>query len=342
MNIKELARLAGVSTATISNVINDKTRSVSEETRQRVLEIIKETGYVPNGIAKSLRKQCSNTIGIITEDIAHFHVGEIVSEINRYAKQENYIVILHDLCQRNGKPDRVAVNSASNLFLKEKVEGIIYLAWQDRDVDGLIDPINIPLVYAYCLSDSDSDERSWVNYDNVGSMLDIMNRVYELNHRKIAVLKGGDKECYPSNVRFQVYLDKLKEWDISYRDEYVKTGHWLFEDGRRFYHELMALQDPPTVVVSLNDEMAAGFISESMNTDRKILDKVSIVGYNGFSYCRFLYPTLATVKIPLKEIGFEATKQLINEIQKKGCGKRRVILPCVYQDGDSLREMVVD
>ena len=127
-----------------------------------------------------------------------------------------------------------------------------------------------------------------------------------------------------------------------YRDEYVKTGHWLFEDGRRFYHELMALQDPPTVVVSLNDEMAAGFISESMNTDRKILDKVSIVGYNGFSYCRFLYPTLATVKIPLKEIGFEATKQLIDEIQKKGCGKRRVILPCVYQDGDSLREMVVD
>ncbi len=336
MTIKELSKLAGVSTATISNVINDKRSAVSDETRQRVLDIIKETGYVPNGIAKSLRMQCSNKIGVITEDIAHFHVGEIVAEINRYAKQEGYYVILNDLCQYNSNPDTIAIHNAIDLLLKEKVEGIIYIAWQDRNMKDLIKPLDIPLVYAYCVSEN--DERSWVNYDNVSSMEEIMDRVFALKHRKIALLRGGDEACYPSNVRYQVYLRKLKEQQIPFREEYVKTGSWLFDDGRVFYRELMSLQEPPTMIVSLNDEMAAGVIAESMNTDRKILDEISVIGYNGFGYCRFLYPTLATVGIPLTQIGYEAAKQLIDEIQDKNYDHRQIVLPCIFQAGDSMKK----
>lgn len=336
MTIKELSRLAGVSTATISNVINDKRSSVSEETRKRVLEIIEETGYIPNGIAKSLRQKCSNKIGVITEDIAHFHVGELVAEINRYAKQEGYNVILNDLCQTKSNPGFSVIHNAIDLLLKEKVEGIIYIAWQDRNMTNLIRPLDIPIVYAYCLSEEEN--RSFINYDNVGSMKEIMDRILALKHRKIALLKGGDQDCYPSNIRFQVYLQKLKVNGIPFREEYIRTGDWSFEDGKVFYRELMALPDPPTVIVSLNDEMAAGVIAESLNTDRQVLDGLSVVGYNGFGYCKFLYPTLATMCIPLQRIGYEAAKQLIDEIQDKDFKHRQVVIPCTYQDGESLKE----
>lgn len=346
MTIKEISKLAGVSTCTVSNVINNKRESVSDEVREKVWKIIRETGYVPNGIAKSLRKQRSNTIGVLTEDITHFHVPEIVGEINRYAEQMNIHVILSNFSRIQNvaekekakilNADSKEINDAIDLMLEAKVDGIIYIAWQDRIMKQFIKNINIPFVYVYCVSEM--DRISSVSYDNVSGITDVLDRVLALKHRKIALLKGGDESCYPSALRFQVYLRKLKENGIPYREEYVKTGDWNFDDGKMFYRELMALPDPPTVIVSLNDEMAAGVIAESMNTDRRVLDEVSVVGFNGVEFCSFLCPTLATVRLPLKQIGHEAVKQLILEIQNKECEHKHLVLPCEFQEGVSLRE----
>ena len=344
MTINEIAKLAGVSTATVSYVINNKKGCVSEEVRARVLKIIKETGYVPNRIAKSLREKRSKTIGVLAEDIIHFQTPGIIAGISNYLDQIDVHMILNNLSitkkigEHTGKVWELKneIDDAIDVLMEARVDGIIYIGWQDRDIGDLVKSVDVPVVYAYCFSEL--DERSWVGYDNESSMEEILDRIFFLKHRKIAFISGGDELCRPAEMRFKVYKRKLAEKGIPLRKEYIKHGDWSFEAGRKFYRELISLDDPPTAIVSLNDHMAAGIIKESMDTDKRVLDTISVVGFNGFEYASVLSPTLATVNLPLEKIGYEATKQLIAEINNKDCIPKRKFLKCQFVNGSSLKE----
>ncbi|WP_077532322.1 LacI family DNA-binding transcriptional regulator [Massiliimalia massiliensis] len=343
MTINEISKLAGVSTATVSYVINNKSGCVSEEVRARVLKIIEENGYVPNKIARSLREKRSKTIGVLAEDITHFQTPGIIAGINSYLEQIDIHMILNNLSltQKAGEhtgnvlQHKKEINDAIDILMEARVDGIIYIGWQDRDVGNLVKPLNVPLVYAYCFSEVDG--RSWISYDNESSMEEILDKVFSLKHRKIAFVSGGDELCRPAEMRFNIYQKKLAAEGIPLRREYIKHGDWSFNAGRQFYRELVALEDPPTVILSLNDHMAGGMIKESMDTDRRILNEISVVGFNGFEFASFLSPTLATVSLPLEQIGYEAAKQLLTEINNKNCEHKQEFLKCQFVNGSSLK-----
>jgi len=197
MTIKEISKLAGVSTATVSHVLNNREGRCSEEIRERVLHIVKEYGYVPNKIAKSLREKRSNMIGILAEDITHFQTPSIIAGINNFIEQTNYQVVLENLSivkkvgwhTENTILYKQDINNAINVLINAQVDGIIYIGWQDRDITNLIDPLKIPLVYAYCYSEVDNT--SWISYDNETSMSELIDLVLNLGHRKIAFVGGG-------------------------------------------------------------------------------------------------------------------------------------------------------
>ena len=165
---------------------------------------------------------------------------------------------------------------------------MIYIGWQDRDIRDLIRPLSCPVVYAYCFSSL--DDRSWISYDNDLAMEEILDRVLSLGHKRIAFIGGVDENCYPTAKRLKVYQDTLAAANIPLRREYIKFGDWSFNDGKRFYRDFRSLEEPPTAILSLNDYMAAGVIEESMTTDRKVLDEISVVGFNGLEFVEFLYP----------------------------------------------------
>lgn len=343
MTIKEISKLAGVSTATVSYVLNNHEGRFSEEVKERVLRIVKENGYVPNRIAKSLREKRTNTIGILAEDITHFQTPSIVAGINNYVEQMDVHVVLNNLSLAKKIEEHTQkvvlykreIEDAINILLNAQVDGIIYIGFQDRDVMDLVRPLDVPLVYAYCYSEL--DDRSWVSYDNESSMVEIIDKVLSLGHTRIAFVGGGDENCRPAQKRFNVYKQKLGAANISLRQDYIKYGDWSFEDGKRFYRELISLVSPPTAILSLNDVMAAGMIRESMNTDRRVLNEISIVGFNGFEFTDYIYPTLATVRLPLEEIGYKAAEQLVAEIQNNSCEHKHELLKCEFIDGNSLR-----
>ena len=344
MTIKEISKLAGVSTATVSHVLNNREGRYSDEVKERVMRIVKENGYIPNKIAKSLREKRTNTIGILAEDITHFQTPSIIAGINNYVEKIDMHVVLENLSlvKKVGWHTEKAflykekINGAINVLMNAHVDGIIYIGWQDRDITNLIMPLNIPLVYAYCYTEE--EERSWVSYDNESSMAEVIDRVLTLGHRKIAFLGGGHKHFKPTEKRYNIYRQKLASANIPLRSEYIKYGDWSFDDGKRFYKELICLDDPPTAILSLNDHMAAGAIRESMNTDRKVLDEISVVGFNGFEFTGFINPTLATVRLPLEEIGYNVAEQLLEEINDSNAKPRQELLKCEFVNGSSLRK----
>lgn len=344
MTIKEISRLAGVSPATVSHVLNKHEGRYSHEVAERVMRVVVENNYVPNKSAKNLRENRTNTIGILAEDITHFQTPSIIAGINNCIEKYSMHMILENLSLMKkfyydfdkAFLHKNIISEAINVLMNARVDGIIYIGWQDRDVTNLIPPIDIPLAYAYCYTSEKVS--SWISYDNESSMVEIIDRVVALGHRKIAVLAGGNQNFEPTAKRLKIYHQKLSELSIPLRNEYIKYGDWSFEDGKKLYRELISLDDPPTAILSLNDVMAAGVIRESIDTDRKVLDEISVVGFNAFEFTRYINPTLATVRLPLEEIGYNVAEQLLAEVNDRNMKPKKQYLRCEFVDGDSLRK----
>jgi LacI family transcriptional regulator len=340
--MKEIARLAGVSAATVSNVLNGNEGKASAEVSAKIMDIVQQTGYVPNHIAKSLRKRQTNTVGVITEDIRSFQTPGIITGINTYMETAQKRILLYDMAvmQKIGTnvnrmtERRADIEEALDILLNAQVDGIIYVAMQDRDIGELVRQTDIPLVYAYCYSER--DDRTWVSYDNMRVMRDILDKAIALGHRNIAVAWGGEG-CRPAQQRLEVYKNILQEHGMPFREEYTRHGDWSFEDGIRFYREFMELEEPPTALVFMNDEMAIGALDESMRADRKVLDEISVVGFNNMEYMRFTTPRLSSVQIPLEEIGREAAEQLVKHLNDPCIPAAQIILDCRYIERGSLR-----
>ena len=157
MNMKEIAQLAGVTAATVSNAING-TGNVSEKKRKEIMEIIEKEGYSPNRFAKSLRTKESNTIGIMVEDITAFQTPRIINGINNYVEKRGYAVILNNmsLLEKTGNhyselsSYQSAISKSIKLFNKTQIDGLVYVAMHDRDVMELIPKLSIPIVLVYC------------------------------------------------------------------------------------------------------------------------------------------------------------------------------------------------
>ena len=168
VTLKDVAKQAGVSTATVSNVINKRMNKVSSDVARKVQETAAELGYQPNLAARALRSSKSNVIGILSEDIATFQVNNIVQGINQTVDGENCHIFLADLnlsekIWHDGTQDyrkvseyRSQIQEKLDIFQNMGVGGVIYVGMHDRDVTGLVQT-RLPLVYAYSYTKNEED-----------------------------------------------------------------------------------------------------------------------------------------------------------------------------------------
>jgi LacI family transcriptional regulator len=316
--IKEIARLANVSTATVSYVLNDSAK-ISEETRERVLRVIEQANYKPNSIAKSLKVKRTDTIGIITEDITVFNTPEIIDGIDEYAEQSNYHIILENvrLYKKIGNnyqdTSKFAgiIQEITGVLLSKQVEGIIYVGAHCRDVSGLIDKLAVPVVYVYCYTRDESDIA--VNYDDELAAYELTKYLLGMNHRKIGIITGlmGSVQCQD---RLKGYQRALYEHNILFNPEYMKIGNWERESGYTAGKELLLLSQRPTAIFALNDLMGGGIIDAAGELGLNIPKDLSLVGFDNRE-CSFSYtPKLTTMALPLNEMGKKSAEVLINQI----------------------------
>jgi LacI family transcriptional regulator len=318
--IKEIAKLANVSTATVSYVLNDSAK-ISEETRERVLRVIEQANYKPNSIAKSLKVKRTDTIGIITEDITVFNTPEIIDGIDEYAEQSNYHIILENvrLYKKIGNnyqdTSKFAgiIQEITSVLLSKQVEGIIYVGAHCRDVSGLIDKLAVPVVYVYCYTGNELDIA--VNYDDELAAYELTKYLLAMNHRKIGIITGlmGSVQCQD---RLKGYQRALYEHNILFNPEYMKVGNWERESGYTAGKELLLLPEPPTAIFALNDLMGGGIIDAAVELGLNIPKDLSLVGFDNRE-CSFSYtPKLTTMALPLNEMGKKSAEVLINRITK--------------------------
>lgn len=318
VTLKELAKMCGVSVSTVSNILNDKPK-VSEETRQRVLETIKQTGYQPNYFAQGMRKHKTRIVGIIVEDLSEFSTPPIVEAIMAYCEDNSYRTILinmrlYDKWQDTWYNDEYKLQSVLQQSIQElqsiKVDGIIYVAGHCRVVNCFDDNFNIPAIVAYAISKSPRFHSVVIDDEKGG--YDMTRYLITNGHRKIGVIAGAADNLH-TRSRSMGYQKALFEEQILFNPSLIRYGDWKRTSG---YTEAEYLvKEGVTAIFCMNDTMAAGCYDYLYEHNIQVGQDISLVGYDNKEISEYLRPNLTTNDIGLSEIGKKSAEILLQRLE---------------------------
>ncbi len=317
VTLKEIAEKCSVSITTVSNILNGKS-NVSNTTKERVLKVIKETGYRPNYMARGLRAAKTNSVGIIIDDLTEFSSTGIIDGIMSYFDEHKYKAILENLrfyskwgtkwYHNKGYED--SVQQAIDEFESIKVDGIIYVAGHARCISCIPENLSIPLVISYAFTEQEGI--SSVEFDDVKAAYDLTIQLIKNGHSKIAVIAGSKNNIHTER-RLEGFKKAMSENNLSVNDSDIRNGKWDAESGYENAKELLKGSDY-TAVFCFNDLMAAG-VYDYLYENKLVPGKdISVAGYDNRTMSQFLKPALTTVEIPLYDIGRKSAEVLLNQI----------------------------
>jgi LacI family transcriptional regulator len=330
--IKDVAREAGVSITTVSNVLNGRTGAMSAETLARVKAIIGTLGYHPSSTARSLVTGRAATIAVVFAGRGLPRLFSAVETIEELAAQAGYgitLVIGKGKGKGNGEGNEVH-GEAIRMLTERQVAGLVLISSSGEALDDELSPnlaSGIPLVLLN--ADSVVAEAVQVGWDDAGGVAGAVAHLLALGHRRIAFL-GDPSEPRSTEVRRQGYFGAMADQGIRPRDEWVKAcGLDASRDRwRKTLTELVSAPPRPTAAVAASDAVAAIAMRELQRMGVRVPGDFAIVGVGGSDYCTMLSPTLSTVSLPVEEAGRCAAEMLLEMMAGGQSGGQRVTLPC--------------
>jgi LacI family repressor for deo operon, udp, cdd, tsx, nupC, and nupG len=321
VTITRVAQEAGVSTQTVSRVINHRP-DVAADTRERVQQVIARLGYQPNAIARSLVSRRTRTLGLITADFSDYFFTQVIAGAEVEARKHGYFFMLGST-ERNIQDEPEYIR----LLTEHHVEGILFARPStepsNRHLSDLVQQ-GVPVVTtAYYLP---GQPLTVVDVDNLNGARQATGCLVEGGHRQIAMITGtaGWKSVADRSTGF---LETLQAANIPADPALHVEGDWSYESGYHAMQALMAGQRPFTAVFAQNDRMAIGAIRALREKGRSVPEDVSVVGYDDIPVAAYSEPPLTTVRQPMREVGETATRLLIEAIaQSNGGGSREVLL----------------
>lgn len=334
ITLKEIAKMCDVSITTVSNILNDKPK-VSEDTRQRVLEVVKQTGYQPNYFAQGMRKQKTKIIGIIVEDLKEFSTPPIVESIMAYCEDHSYRTILvnmrfYDKWQDTWYNDDKKIQSVLKPSIQEllsiKVDGIMYVAGHNRIINCFSEDFEIPGIVVYAFSKYPNFP-SVVPDDEMGGY-DMTRYLISMGHRKIGMIAGTANNIH-TQKRSLGYQKALFEEQILFNPDLIRYGDWTRVSG--YVETEKLVNEGVTAIFCMNDTMAAGSYDYLYEHNLKVGQDISLVGYDNQVISEYLSPKLTTNDMQLKEIGKKSAEIIIKKLEENYTENRKqeiIKIPC--------------
>lgn len=304
-SIKDVAREAGVSTATVSHVIN-KTRYVSDEVRRRVEQAIELFQYHPNAHARSLASGKSKILGLVISDISNPFFPELVKAIELAAFERGYDIILS-----NTNYDTERTSHYVRRFIERKVAGVAVMTSEmDENLIQMLVRRDVPAVFL----DSGETGRhiSNLRVDYAEGIRQAILHLVALGHRDIAFI-GGTPNFRSARRRLEAFLAMMQE-HFPGAPERIYAGNFKIEGGRRAASEILRGQIMPTAVVAANDLMAIGAMHEFRSAGLNVPRDISVIGFDDIAFAGLNQPSLTTVNLPRGELGRRAVEALLETL----------------------------
>lgn len=315
MNIRDIARLAGVGVSTVSRVINEHP-DAKDETREKILKIIKESNYIPNNSARILKKNNTNNIGVLVKGVFNPFFAEMINIIGNRINEAGYTMIL----QQN---DYATEDDVDNLiaFVKEKrLQGIICLGGNFLNInDESFQFLDIPVVLTSVntLSKESKSKFSSIGIDNVLAAKASIQYLIDKGHRNIGILLGEKNDVGISGLRLEGYKKALEENNIPYSEENVFIGDYDYSGAYRVTKEIINNRKDITAIFSISDIMAVGAAKSVIDQGLQVGEDISIMGFDGMDISKYYNPGITTVKQPKKNMANNSIDLLLALLAKK-------------------------
>ncbi|MDK2801520.1 MAG: LacI family transcriptional regulator, kdg operon repressor [Clostridiales bacterium] len=323
VRIIDVAQKAGVSKSTVSQFLNKRYEFMSEETRKRIAQAIKELGFQPNAIARSLKMKKTNTVGVIVANILHPFSTAVSRGVEDYCQKHGYNVIL---CNADDNPNKerayihmlqmkqvdgiiIASTGANNELLKQEIDRGFPVVLFDRRFDDL--------------------ETDMVYSDNRKGAYMAIEHLIQLGHKRIALVAPAGPLLSVRSERLEGYHEALKKYGIPADEHLIK-----FLSKTNTYTELESLwsmQNPPTAVFTINDLMAMEVLTYFKQKLVRIPEDIAMIGFDDFPTAHLLASPLTVVAQPTYDIGVRSAELLIKHIEnedKQSLKYVQHIFPC--------------
>ncbi|MDV4149874.1 LacI family DNA-binding transcriptional regulator [Clostridium sp. AL.422] len=323
MNIRDIARIAGVGVSTVSRVINNHP-DVKEQTRERVLEVIKENNYIPNNSARNLKKNNTNNIGVLIKGVFNPFFSEMLDLISKRISRAGYSMILehHDYLSDD------EMNNLISMIKEKRLQGVICLGGNFTEVkNDEFNDINVPVVLTSVNHKYGKEYSNFssVSIDNEKSAYSATKYLIDCGHKNIALMLGDEYDIGISYRREAGYLKALNDNNIPYNREYRILGNY---DYRGAYDETIKLlkdHREVTAIFAISDIMAVGCAKAIKDGGLIVGKDISVIGFDGMDISEFYNPTITTVIQPKVEMAKISVDLLLDLMANKTDNKHIIL-----------------
>jgi DNA-binding LacI/PurR family transcriptional regulator len=310
MDIREIARRAKVSTATVSRAIN-RVPTVDPQLAKRVWKIVEELGYYPNTQARALVSGKSRIFGLIVSEITNPFFPEIVQSFENIAVQHNYEILLSSTIH-----DPRRMESAVRRMIERRVEGVAILTFGMEE--SLIEHLRfrkVPLVFVDVGPHVAGVTNIRIDYQH--GIRQAVQHLAALRHSAIAFIMGPEN-LKSAQSRRTAFQESMKEIGLQLPKQFIVVGDHTMEGGMLALAELVMLPHPPTAVMCSNDMTAIGVLREAYNRGIAVPNELSVIGFDDIRLAQFMIPPLTTVQMSQVELSKLAFTALIHQVEENG------------------------
>jgi DNA-binding LacI/PurR family transcriptional regulator len=316
MSIQKIARLAGVSVATVSRVLNNSD-TVKDKNREKVLQAIKESNYQPNLLARQLRTARSSMILVMVSDISNPFCAEVVKGIEEEAEKNGYRILL---C--NSGSDIERSRSSLQLLSGKMVDGIITMDAFSKlpELSHLI--ASTPWVQ--CAEYADAGEISCVGINDSDASQEVVRYLADKGRKRIALINHDLSYKY-ARLRQQGYLQQLEQHQLRWH-AIGYASELSFSAGKQAMMALLAGEEHPDAVFAVSDTLAAGAMAAIQAAGFRVPDDIAVAGFDGTELAEMVTPPLTTLAQPSRDIGRKACRLVLHKIDQPDSAPERVIM----------------
>ena len=315
--IQQVAKVAGVSVATVSRVINNSGRVV-DKTREKVEKAIADLNYSPNMIGRNLRRKTTEVILVLLPNISNPFYAKTVSGITSVAKKNGFTVMV---CSTNS--DKNLELNFLNLLKYKLADGAILMS--QEMTNGELSKFGQSYSIVQCSEYVEAQGVPYVTIDNSSAAFDAVSHLISLGHERIGLIssKGG---YFSAAQRQEGYVKALQNAKIKFDMSLVKFGDYGYRSGMACAEQFLQMNTPPTAVFSISDPMAIGAMKKFQKSGLRVPDDIAMVGFDNVSFSQMCEPELTTISQPTYKMGCKAMDILLMKIENKSKVPEKTIL----------------
>ena len=321
ITIKDIARECGVGVSTVSRALNNHP-DINPATKEKIMRVIDELGFVPNNSARNLKRAESNSIALLIKGISNPFFTEMIKIMEERMEDKGYDLVLHHVESKENE-----IDVALNLVKEKKLQGIIFLGGEFSHSDEKLSLLKVPFVFSTAGLNPNQMSKSgyaYVSIDDLKESGKVVDYLIGMGHRQIAILTAQSEDQSVGNVRLDGYKKALTKAGIPIDERLIsklaagdETEQYTMENGYRQTKELLACKVPFTALYAISDTLAIGAMRALREAGLSIPEDVSVVGYDGIPLGDFANPRLSTLRQPVEAMAVATIDMLCDIIDGK-------------------------